>query len=131
MKRIVLVIGLIGLTLALIGCEEKLGVQKVSPAIGVLSGGEPIEILGSGFNSSMGLTVYVGLAKADNVAIRGSNKLSITTPAAKAPGTVDVRVITDNGHEFLIKNAFTYIEKSSGSGMDIRQIGKRQSLRKN
>jgi hypothetical protein len=129
-KRITLVIGLIWLTLALTGCKEELGVQKISPAIGVLSGGEPVEIIGSGFHPGMGITVYMGMAKADNVAIRSSKKLTITTPGAKKPGTVDVRVETDDGHTFLIKHAFTYIEKSAGNGMDIRQLGQRKSLRK-
>lgn len=129
MNRISLAIGLLVLAMVCMGCEKELGVKRVSPAIGVMSGGEPVEIQGSGFHTGMGISVYVGSYKADNVTIRGSDKLTITTPSAKEPGPVDIRVITDSGQEFLIAKGFTYVEKSAGS-MDIRELGKRKSMRK-
>lgn len=126
MRSIVTVIGLALLLLLVSACEQEFGVRRVSPAIGVLAGGEPVEILGTGFKPGMGIAVYFGNTKADNVVVRGSEKLTVTTPASEEPVAVDVRVTTDDGKEFLMKNAFRYVTKSN---MDIRDLGQRRSVR--
>jgi hypothetical protein len=115
--------------LVLAGCSEELKVREIVPKIGVTSGGEPVEIIGSGFHTGMGISVYLGSKKADNVAINGKNKLTFSTPASPTgPSTVDVLIRFDNGEEFRMEQAFTYVEPSS-AGMDIRQLGSRQSQR--
>jgi hypothetical protein len=125
-KRILAVIGAIVLLCALLGCETDFKVRRVSPAVGVIAGGEPIDILGSGFSGGMGITVYFGSTKADNVVVRSSDKLTVTSPSHDGPGTVDVRIITDDGKEFVLKEAFQYVPKGA---MDIRDLGQRKSLR--
>ena len=127
MSKTITIMGL-ALLVALVcgGCEQELGVKKVSPAVGVLAGGEPVDILGSGFQPGMGITVYFGTTKASNVVVRGSDKITVTTPSSSEPKAVDVRVATDNGKEFLLREAFRYVTKSN---MDIRDLGQRKSLR--
>ena len=117
------------LVFAAFGCSKELGVKEIVPKIGVTTGGEPVEIHGSGFHTGMGITVLVGPQKADNVAIRSEDTLTFTTPSSPAgETTVDIRIILDSGEEFLMAKAFTYVEPAS-AGMDIRQLGSRQSQR--
>lgn len=117
------------MTVALSGCEKPLGVKTVSPKTGNVAGGEPLEIIGSGFHNNMGISVYVGGNKADNVSIQGTEKLIINTPPGNDVGPVDIRITFDNGDDdFLISGGFTYI-KETGGAMDIRAIGARKSQR--
>jgi hypothetical protein len=108
------------------GCEQEFSVKKVSPAVGVIGGGEPVDILGTGFQPGMGITIYFGTTRADKVVVRGSEKITVNTPGANETKVVDVRVVTDDGKEFVLRDAFRYITKSS---MDIRDLGQRKSLR--
>jgi hypothetical protein len=110
-----------------LGCEKPLGVKDVSPKTGNLAGGEPLVISGSGFQPGMGISVYVGTNKVDNVSV-ASDKLTISTPPGSKPGPVDIRIITDSGSQFLMSNVFTYV-KASGGAMDIRDLGSRKSMR--
>lgn len=126
MKRILAVFGAIALLCALLGCESEFKVRRVSPAVGVLAGGEPIDILGSGFSPGLGITVYFGSTKADNVVVRSPEKMTVTSPSNDGPGKVNVRIITDDGKEFVLKEAFQYVRKGA---MDIRDLGQRTSLR--
>jgi len=126
MKRIALALIVAVLAGLLCGCEKEFNVRKVSPAVGVIAGGEPVEILGSGFSTNMGITVYFGTKKAETVSIVGPDKLTVMTPGADGAGKVDVLIITDSGIELRMKEAFNYVEKSN---MDIRDLGKRKSLR--
>ena len=107
-------------------CNKELGVRDVSPATGVLGGGEPVTVNGSGFSPSMGFTVYFGSVKASNITVSGTNTLTVTTPPASKEKVVDVRVATDNGTTFVIKNGFRYISKGT---LDIRELGARKSMR--
>ena len=126
MKRILAVIGAIAIICTLLACDSEFSVRRCSPAVGVLAGGEPVDILGSGFSAGMGITIYFGSTKADNVVVRDSGKLTVTSPSNEEPGKVDVRVITDDGKEFVIKEGFQYVRKGA---MDIRDLGQRKSLR--
>lgn len=85
-----------------------------------------MEILGSGFDPNIGFSVYFGAEKAENVVVSSSNKLTVTTPSSAEAKSVDVRIATDDGKEYLLKDAFRYVAKS---GMDIRDLGTRKSLR--
>ena len=126
MKKSIPIIVLAVVSCLVLGCEEGFTVKKISPPIGVIAGGEPIDILGSGFNVDMGITVYFGNTKVDNVVIRSTKKMTISSPGANGPGPVNVRIATDDGKEFLLRDAFTYVVKSN---MDIRDLGMRKSLR--
>ena len=126
MKKISVTIFVSLLFVLMIGCKEEFGIQNISPATGVLGGGEPIEILGSGFNPNLGIAVYFGNTKATNVVVSSSKKLIVSTPSVGEPQVVDVRIATDDGKEYLLRRAFRYIEKSA---MDIRELGQRKSRR--
>ena len=121
-------VGALALTLVMgmTACNKELGVRDVSPATGVLSGGEPVDINGSGFSPSMGFTVYFGSVKASNITVSGINTLTVTTPPATEEKLVDVQVVTDSGTTFVIKNGFRYIAKGT---LDIRELGARKSMR--
>lgn len=125
MKTLAKMIVTLILLLMIVGCEEGFAIKAVSPATGVLGGGEPVEIQGRGFNPNMGTTVYFGTSRAGSVVVR-PDKLIVTTPSVDEPTVVDVRIATDDGKEFLLKDAFRYVPKSS---MDIRDLGERKSMR--
>ena len=108
------------------GCEQEFSVRRVSPAVGVVGGGEPVNILGSGFQPGMGITIYFGTNRVEKVVIRGKDKITVNTPSASEPRMVDVRLVTDDGREFVMRDAFRYVTKSS---MDIRDLGQRKSMR--
>ena len=112
--------------LFVIGCKEEFAIRTISPATGVLGGGEPIEILGSGFNPNQGVAVYFGNSKAGNVVVNSSKKMTVSTPSVGEAQVVDVRIATDDGKEFLLRRAFRYVEKGA---MDIRDLGARKSRR--
>ena len=129
MKRILLTVGMIILAVSLIGCDEPLAVKGISPKTGNIAGGEPVKIKGTGFSNNMGISVYIGSNKVDNVSIQGTEVLTVSTPPGNAEGPVDVRIVTDSGEEFLMSGAFTYV-KETGGAMDIRALGERKSRRK-
>ena len=112
--------------LFIFGCNEEFSIRTISPATGVLGGGEPIEILGSGFNPNQGVAVYFGNAKANNVVVNTTKKMTVSTPSVGEPQVVDIRIATDDGKEFLLRRAFRYVEKGA---MDIRDLGARKSRR--
>jgi hypothetical protein len=110
-----------------LACEKDFSIRSVSPGVGTLSGGEQVEINGSGFDPQMGMSVYFGNRQADNVVISSTNKLIVMSPASSKEENVDIRVALDDGKEYLVKDGFRYIKKTN---MDIRDLGKRQSKRK-
>ncbi len=125
MKKITIVL-LMLLMMVSIGCNKEFGITGVAPANGVMSGNEPLTIKGTGFDPNLGLEIRIDGKKCDNVRIKSSTELVVNTPAASKPGPVDIMIIPDNSEPITIKGAFRYLESSS---MDIRDLGKRQSLR--
>ena len=109
-----------------LSCSNEFAIRDVSPEVGVLAGGEQVIIAGAGFDSKMGVSVYVGNRQADNVVVSSRDKLIVMTPASPVAQTVDIRIALDDGPEYLIKQGFRYVEKAS---MDIRDLGKRKSMR--
>ena len=93
---------------------------------GHLAGGEQVVLSGEGFDYRMGVAVYFGNRQAGNVVVTSRDKLIVTTPSSPTEEVVDVRVALDDGNGYLIKQGFRYVEKAS---MDIRDLGKRTSLR--
>ena len=112
-------------TMAL-GCSKEFAIRDVSPEVGVLAGGEQVVIAGSGFDPQMGVSVFFGNRQADNVVVSSHDKLIVMTPANPIAEGVDIRIALDDGTEYLIKQGFRYVEKAS---MDIRDLGKRKSMR--
>lgn len=105
---------LVALAAAALGCEKDPGVESLSPATGALTGGDTVQISGGGFRQDVGIAVYFGAVRAENVVVRSSELISVSTPPAKNEGVVDLRIVTDDGKELLLKQAFTYVNKTSG-----------------
>ena len=109
-----------------LSCSDEFAIKDVSPEVGVLAGGEQVVIAGSGFDPKMGVSVFFGNRQADNVVVSSQDKLIVMTPGSSVAETVDIRIALDDGTEYLIKQGFRYVEKAS---MDIRDLGKRKSMR--
>jgi hypothetical protein len=125
-KKIILVVVFALAAQVTQGCKQEFGIREISPSVGVLGGGESVSINGSGFDPSMGYTVHFGNNKATNVSVSSSNKINVTTPSASDATKVDVRISTDDGKEYVLRKAFSYVEKSS---MDLGDLVNRKSAR--
>ncbi len=126
MKKIILVGFFMLAAQIIVGCNQEFGIKDVSPAVGNIGGGETVSINGSGFDTSMGFSVYFGNSKATHVAVNSSEKITVTTPSSSKPTKVDIRVSTDDGKEYVLRQAFTYAEKS---GMNLGDLHNRKSAR--
>lgn len=71
-------------------------VTGVSPASGLSTGGESIDITGSGFAGGSQPTVTLGGTAATGVTVVSDNRITATTPA-RAAGVVNVTVSRDGG----------------------------------
>jgi hypothetical protein len=125
-KKIILVAILALAAQISFACKQEFGVREVSPAVGNIGGGESVTINGSGFDLSMGVSVYFGNNKADNVVVNNSEKITVTTPSSNKETQVDIRISTDDGKEYVLPKAFRYVKKSN---MDLGDLGKRMSTR--
>ena len=126
MKKIAMFMASLAFLAAVAACSQELSVSGISPAVGAVGGGDPVEIIGTGFDPNMGVTVYFGNMKVDNVAVKGPDRLMVGIPSQTSPQVVDVRVMTDDGRELVLRKAFRYIEKTN---LDIRDLGARRSQR--
>jgi hypothetical protein len=111
------------------GCEKEFGADSVFPTTGILTGGETVTISGGGFRRDIGMTVYFGTLKADNVMVRSAEAIAVATPPAKNEGKVDIRIITDDGKELLLKQAFQYLNKGTPQAKEIESLDQRKNLR--
>ena len=111
------------------GCEKEFGAESVLPVTGILTGGETVTINGGGFRRDVGMTVYFGTFKADNVMVRSAETLVVATPPSKNEGKVDIRIITDDGRELLLKQAFQYLNKGAPEAKELESLDQRKNLR--
>jgi hypothetical protein len=89
---------------------QPIQISGISPVIGATNGGTPVTITGSGF--AAGTTVTIGGIAATNVAV--NNGTTITAVAGpRTSGTGDV-VVSLQGRQAVLSNAFTYMVPSSG-----------------
>ncbi len=70
-------------------------VSVVSPAAGLVAGGDSVNIIGSGFTGAT--AVRFGGVPAASFVVNGDNSITATTPAAVAAGVVDVSVTNSLG----------------------------------
>jgi hypothetical protein len=111
------------------GCEKEFGADGVLPGTGIMTGGETVTISGGGFRRDVGMTVYFGTAKADNVMVRSAEAIVVSTPPAKREGKVDIRIVTDDGRELLLKQAFQYMNKGAPEAKQLESLDQRKNLR--
>jgi hypothetical protein len=128
-NRILQMVGLVALIAFFCGCEKEFGADAVLPTSGILTGGETVTISGGGFRRDVGMTVYFGTMKADNVMVRSAEAIVVSTPPAQKEGKVDVRIITDDGKELLLKQAFQYLNKGAPAAKEIESLDQRKNLR--
>lgn len=98
----------------------EMAVTGLNPRAGHIAGDQTVEIQGKNFRTDIGYTVYFGKAKAGNVTIRSKEAIMVTSPSG-SEGPVDVTVRADDGHAFLLKQAFTYEDMG---GSVVEGIGK-------
>ena len=109
-----------------LACNQGFAIQKISPMVGALEGGDQVEMTGSGFNPNMGMSVYFGDKQAETVVVSSTDKLIVIAPAYPKAEKVNLRIALDDGREFLVREGFRYIEKAS---IHLDESGGRRRLR--
>ncbi len=125
-RRVVAAVAVtLGLSLAACGSTEggELSIRQLEPAVGPMTGDQPVKILGSGFRADIGYTVYFGPRKAPQVVIADSETMIAVTPAGGKPGKVDLVIIADDGPAWKVHEAYTYQEPT---GNIVEQLGEGQ-----
>jgi hypothetical protein len=96
-------------------CQQKGGpvrVDRVEPPQGIVSGGDQVEIRGSGFEpGKTQVEVRFGRVRADQVSIASNSKITVVTPPGNR-GPVDVTLMFDDGAQFKIAEGFRYVPPS-------------------
>jgi len=100
------------------GCNKEMHLDNLKPASGVMAGNETVQIKGSGFKKDQGLTVYFGTERCPTAFVEGTKKIVVTTPTYSKSTLVDVRVISDDGEEVILRKAFKFIKSAKWSPMD-------------
>lgn len=86
---------------------ESPDVTSVQPGDGLTTGGESVDVIGSGFFS--GAEVFFGTNAAASVIVKNTTRITVTTPAHEA-GVVDVTVRNIDGRQATLAGGFTFIE---------------------
>ncbi len=105
-------------------------VTAVSPVEGVLAGGTPILLTGSGF--VVGATVTIGGQPARNVVVTSGTQITAITPAG-APGSATILVTNPGGLITGLANGFTFsatavtppappVSPPSGTGIAVTSV---------
>ena len=103
-------IGIILLSVLLFSCSEKQpAITEIEPVFGLTHGGENVVIQGSNIDALMPVSVYFGNSRVYMSKLHNSSELWVTTPASRSEQVVDVRIIANDGSEFLMENAFRYV----------------------
>jgi hypothetical protein len=131
-NKLLRVIGIVAMTIVAYGCgSSEFGAESVSPNTGSLTGGDTVQVFGGGFRQDVGMSVYFGAVKAENVVVNSSELITVSTPPAKVEGKVNLRIVTDDGKELLLKDAFAYVNKAGGANetKEIKSFDQRKDLR--
>ncbi len=88
--------------------DYEVSVVGISPASGPVTGGTSVTITGSGMLSVFG--VQFGTTAASTMVVANDTQLTVTTPAAAAPGSVDVILTGLTGNTVYIElGGFSYV----------------------
>ncbi len=87
-------------------------VTQIAPSNGPVTGGTPVTITGTGFQT--GATVAIGGVAASGVSVGSSTSITATT-GAHAAGAASVVVTNTDSQSGTLTNGFTYTSVSSGS----------------
>jgi hypothetical protein len=118
---------LLGLVAAC-GEDKKLKVTGLDPVSGDFSGGERITIKGNRFTKDGTRTakVFFGGTKAQVMGFKGDNEMIVMSPPGEVGKKVDILIVFEPGGEITLKEAFTYVQKSSADvgDLDTSKVGK-------
>ncbi len=81
-------------------------IAELRPASGPVEGGTAVSILGAGFQA--GVTVNFGARSASDPKVISPTEIRVTTPAAVAPGPVDVNVVNLDAQTAVLAGGFAY-----------------------
>ena len=121
----------LGLGFGSVGCGEtdrKLKVTGLEPTKGDVEGGTYVVIKGNRFmkDGPRNAKVYFGSRQGSVVRFQSDSELIVQAPGGKADEIVDVLVIFDPGGQLKIPNAFKFIDKADGGGLNPEDIGKKK-----
>ncbi len=88
------------------GSESAPSISSIAPARGPTTGGTPVTVNGDNF--AAGARLLFGSTDATQVTVVSSKRLTAKTPAAAAPGPVDVTVIALDGQTAALTETFAY-----------------------
>ncbi len=86
-------------------------IAAVTPALGPVPGNSTVLITGNGFAD--GARVYFGTKAATTTTFVTASTVTAVTPAADAPGPVDVRVQNPDGQVVTLNQGYVYVDPSS------------------
>lgn len=97
----------------LVSCQTaQPGVERISPTIGLMAGGEKISLYGHGFKSHPIATIYLGNHRVFKMGVISDTEMWFNTPRTSEPDVVDVRVVMTDGTEYLLSSGFEYMRKN-------------------
>ncbi len=83
-------------------------ITQVEPSVGILTGGEPIAVRGTGFSQGNAV-LLIGDKLALSTTVIDDTRITAITPAGQFAGAVDVHLTNDEGQAAL-EDGFTYYE---------------------
>ena len=106
---------LLGLVIFLVtACKEAApGIESIEPTFGLTHGGEKVVIQGNNIEALMPVSVYFGNQRVYLYQLHTPDELWITSPASDTAKRVDVRIIGNDGTEFLMRQAFNYVTEAN------------------
>jgi hypothetical protein len=95
--------------------KSKLTISGLKPRMGPYTGGDPVIISGSGFQSGgqVGMRVYFGGNEAKKVVILSDTEIRVDPPAVGTAGIgkkVDVEITFDDSRAARIKDGYEYMD---------------------
>ncbi len=110
--------------------DTKLKVTNVEPSEGNVEGGTYVRIRGNRFTKEGPRTtkVYFGSRQGTVVRFASDSELIVEAPGGKLGDKVDLLIIFDPGGQIKIKDAFTFVDKSTAppsvNDLDISKVKK-------
>lgn len=102
--------GLSSIVFMLMACQKSQPfIDEIHPGFGLTHGGEKVVIKGNNIDALMPVSIYFGNQRVYMSQLHNRDTLWVTSPASDTEQVVDVRVIGNDGTEFLMHNAFRYV----------------------
>ncbi len=97
-----------------LGCkgDTKLTITEIYPVRGPYTGGDPVTIHGTGFQtpSPQGVKVYFGKRPAKPPVIMSDTELRVEPPAGEINQVVDIDVVFDDARSAKLPQAYKYVD---------------------